>query len=477
MFSSRIFWTAAVGYLIVAACAAWGFGRLAAAESAGSEPAQMGVRGLIWGATLSVATFGLLLTWGVLRMAAVRLALLAETAAAREAGNSVWISPGMLRGSPRNLESAIDSMKGQLETRIEELQRKGRQLQESTERLETVLGSMVEGVVAADENQRVLFANRAARALLDMQGPNPVGRPIWEILRHPRIDEVIRTVLSGGETPALEIDLPRKHAVVAVMASRLPGNPSSGVVLVFHNVTELRRLENIRREFVSNVSHELKTPLTAIQAYTETLLDGALEEPEHRVRFVERIGEQANRLYALIQDLLRLARIESNENVFDVRSVAVKPVVEACIEEHSAVAQSKSQRLLAEPSAADLNVLADEEGLHTILSNLIDNAVKYTQETGTIAVRWRAEDGVAMIEVQDNGPGIPEEHQPRIFERFYRVDRARSRDVGGTGLGLSIVKHLVQEFGGAIEIRSHAGQGTTFAVRLPRTSKEPSETA
>ncbi len=477
MFSSRIFWTAAVGYLIVAGCAAWGFGRLAAAESAGSGSAQMGVRGLVWGATLSVATFGLLLTWGVLRMAAVRLALLAETAAAREAGNSVWISRGMLRGSPRNLESAIDSMKGQLETRIEELQRKGRQLQESTERLETVLGSMVEGVVAADENQRVLFANRAARALLDMQGPNPVGRPIWEILRHPRIDEVIRTVLSGGETPSLEIDLPRKHAVVAVMASRLPGKPSSGVVLVFHNVTELRRLENIRREFVSNVSHELKTPLTAIQAYTETLLDGAIEEPEHRVRFVERIGEQANRLYALIQDLLRLARIESNENVFDVRSVAVKPVVEACIEEHSAVAQSKSQRLLAEPSTADLNVLADEEGLHTILSNLIDNAVKYTQETGTIAVRWRAEDGAAMIEVQDNGPGIPEEHQPRIFERFYRVDRARSRDVGGTGLGLSIVKHLVQEFGGAIEIRSQAGQGTTFAVRLPRTSKEPSETA
>ncbi len=194
-----------------------------------------------------------------------------------------------------------------------------------------------------------------------------------------------------------------------------------------------------------------------------------LEEPEHRVRFVERIGEQANRLYALIQDLLRLARIESSENVFDVRSVAVKPVVEACLEEHSAVAQSKSQRLLAEPSTADLNVLADEEGLHTILSNLIDNAVKYTQEAGTIAVRWRAEDGAAMIEVEDNGPGIPQEHQPRIFERFYRVDRARSRDVGGTGLGLSIVKHLVQEFGGGIEIRSQAGQGTTFSVRLPRT--------
>jgi two-component system phosphate regulon sensor histidine kinase PhoR len=461
MFSSRIFWTAAVGYLVMAASAAWGFTQLAAKESPGGT-------GLIWAATFSVAGIGLLLTWGVLRMAALRLSLLAETAAAHEAGETVWAAPGMPRSSPRNLESAIASMKGQLETRIDELQRKGRQLQESTERLETVLGSMVEGVVAVDEKQRVLFANRAARSLLDMQTFNPVGRPIWEIFRHPRIDEVVSTVLAGGETPALEIDLPRKHAVVAVMASRLPGKPSSGVVLVFHNVTELRRLENIRREFVSNVSHELKTPLTAIQAYTETLLDGALDEPEHRVRFVERIAEQANRLHALIQDLLRLARIESGENVFDVRAVPLKPIVEACLEEHSAVAESKSQRLSAEPAADEISVMADEEGLHTILSNLIDNAVKYTQESGAIAVRWRAENGAAIIEVEDNGPGIPIEHQPRIFERFYRVDRARSRDVGGTGLGLSIVKHLVQVFGGGIEIRSQAGQGTTFSVRLPR---------
>jgi two-component system, OmpR family, phosphate regulon sensor histidine kinase PhoR len=300
-----------------------------------------------------------------------------------------------------------------------------------------------------------------------MQQSNPVGRPIWEIIRHPRIDEVIRTVLAGNETPALEVDLPRKHAVVAVMASRLPGNPTSGVVLVFHNVTELRRLENIRRDFVSNVSHELKTPLTAIQAYTETLLDGALDEPEHRLQFVERIGEQANRLHALIQDLLQLARIESGKDMFEVRAVPVAPVIDQCVDEQSAVAQSKSQQLLSQPPDDDLSVLADEEGLHAILSNLIDNAVKYTQEGGTIAVRWHGENGSAVIEVEDNGPGIPEEHQPRIFERFYRVDRARSRDVGGTGLGLSIVKHLVQEFDGAIDIRSSLGHGTTFALRLP----------
>jgi len=465
MFSSRIFWTAVAGYLVVAALAAWGFGRLAASGTGTTASGDLNVQWIVWGAALTVAASGLVLTWAVLRLAAVRLSVLAEAAAARETG--VWIPPAALRNSPLNLESAIDSMNLHLQSRIEELQRKSRQLQESTERLETVLGSMVEGVIAVDEGQRILFANRAARALLDMQAANPVGRPIWEIIRHSRIDEVIRTVLAGRETPAVEIDLPRKHAVVAVMGSRLPGNPSSGAVLVFHNITELRRLENIRRDFVSNVSHELKTPLTAIQAYTETLLDGALDEPEHRIGFVERIAEQANRLHALIQDLLQLARIESGENVFEVQPVDVASVVDECVEEQSAVAQSKSQCLFTEPSVTEISVRADAEGLRTILSNLIDNAVKYTQEGGTIAVRWRAEEGSAVIEVQDNGPGIPEEHHPRIFERFYRVDRARSRDVGGTGLGLSIVKHLVQVFGGDIDIRSQPGQGTTFAVHLP----------
>jgi two-component system phosphate regulon sensor histidine kinase PhoR len=466
MFSSRFFWTAALGYLVLAVVAAWGFGNLMAPEPGASNAGQVpGI--VIWEAVLTVAGLGLFLTWGVLHRAAVRLAEVTELAAARASGGPRWSAPATPRGSARNLESAIDSMTRQLETRIEELQGKSRQLQESTERLETVLGSMVEGVVAVDESQRILFANRAARNLLDMQITNPVGRPIWEVIRHARIDEVIQTVLAGGEATSLEIDLPRKHAVVAVLASRLPGNPTSGVVLVFHNITELRRLENIRREFVSNVSHELKTPLTAIQAYAETLLDGAIDEPEHRTTFVERIGEQANRLHALIQDLLRLAQIESGENVFDVRSVEVSPVVRECIDAHLAVAESKSQRLVSQAPADDVNVLADEEGLHTILGNLIDNAVKYTQDGGTISVRWRIDDGMARIDVQDNGPGIPKEHQSRIFERFYRVDRARSRDVGGTGLGLSIVKHLVQEFDGSIGISSEPGSGTTFTVRLP----------
>jgi two-component system phosphate regulon sensor histidine kinase PhoR len=375
MFSSRFFWTAAVGYLLLATAAAWFFGGLADSAtdpSVVSRPQAI----LIWEAVLTVAGLGLFLTWGVLHRAAVRLAGITESVAARESGGALWAAQSLPRGGAVNLESAIESMNRQLETRIEELQSKSRQLQESTERLETVLGSMVEGVVAVDESQRILFANRAARNLLDMQTSNPVGRPIWEVIRHARIDELIRKVSAGGEATSLEVDLPRKHAVVAVLASRLPGSPTSGVVLVFHNVTELRRLENIRREFVSNVSHELKTPLTAIQAYAETLLDGALDEPEHRTKFVERIGEQAGRLGALIQDLLRLAQIESGENVFDVRAVEVSPVVRECIDEHLAVAESKSQKLVTHAPASDINVMADEEGLHTILSNLVDNAVK-----------------------------------------------------------------------------------------------------
>jgi two-component system phosphate regulon sensor histidine kinase PhoR len=468
MFSSRIFWTAVAGYLVIAAVAAWGFAKLAVFNTGTHGNAdRTDPRGLIWEVAFVVAGAGIVLTWGILRTAAQRLSTLAETVAQNADAAPPEHRLATVRNVSRNLESAIDSMNRQLETRIEELQRKSGQLQESTNRLETVLGSMVEGVVAVDDRQRILFANPAARTLLDLHGSSEVGRPIWEVIRHTRIEEVIRGVLSGEDAPPVEIDLPRKHAVVAVLASRLPGKPRAGAVLVFHNVTELRRLENIRREFVSNVSHELKTPLTAIQAYAETLLDGAIDEPEHRRQFVERIAEQSNRLHALIQDLLRLARIESGEKVFEVQAVGVAPIVTECLGAQSAVAQAKGQQLSIENASSDIRILADEGGLHTIVSNLIDNAVKYTQKGGVVAVAWRREEGWGVIEVRDNGPGIAGEHLSRIFERFYRVDKARSRDIEGTGLGLSIVKHLVQEFGGAVNVHSQLGSGTTFIVRLP----------
>jgi two-component system phosphate regulon sensor histidine kinase PhoR len=322
-------------------------------------------------------------------------------------------------------------------------------------------------VIAIDAAERIQFANPSARQLLETRGKDAVGRPVWEAVRHSGIQEIVRTIFNGPRQQSAELQLPRKNVTLSLVATRLPGNPCPGAVLVFHDVTELRRLENLRREFVSNVSHELKTPLTAIRAYTETLLEGAIDDGEHNRRFVARIDEQAHRLHVLILDLLQIARLEAEQDVFDIHAVAVKEVIQLCLEQQQALAESKEVVLTAEVPGAQLHVMADEEGLLQILNNLVNNALNYTPLGGRVIVHCGASSAGVRIQVEDTGCGIPEEHLPRIFERFYRVDKARSRELGGTGLGLSIVKHLVQVFGGTIEVHSQLGKGSVFSVELP----------
>jgi two-component system phosphate regulon sensor histidine kinase PhoR len=367
------------------------------------------------------------------------------------------------------LAQTFNRMARDLERRMEQLQLSRRQSDENRELLETVLGSMIEGVVVVDPQQRILFANAAARPLLDLPTAQVTGRSLFEAARHPKVQQVVEAVLSGNTPDRVEFVVPRTNATVALLASPLSGHPPPGAVLVLHDVTELRRLENVRREFVSNVSHELKTPLTTIQAYTETLLDGAMSDPAMCRQFLERIDEQAERLHVLVLDLLSLARIESAEETCELVPVSVSATVQACLKEHLPVAQSKGIALTAEP-APEIKVWADEEGLLTVLNNLIDNALKYTSSGGRVTVRWSVEGRRAVIEVIDTGIGISLEHQARIFERFYRVDKARSRELGGTGLGLSIVKHWVQVFGGSAEVASELGRGSTFSVRIPMAS-------
>jgi two-component system phosphate regulon sensor histidine kinase PhoR len=259
---------------------------------------------------------------------------------------------------------------------------------------------------------------------------------------------------------------PRRSLLLT--ANRFPGKPSPGIVLVLRDVTELRRLENLRREFVTNVSHELKTPLASISAFAETLRLGALYDPENNLKFVVRIQEQAARLHQLIIDLIHLARVESGQQSFEIVEVPVRGVVERCLADYRAAAESNQITLSAIPPADPVLVRADEDGLYTILSNLVDNAIKYTPAGGKVEVRWQPEGTQVRIDVADTGIGIAPEHQPRVFERFYRIDKARSRELGGTGLGLSIVKHLAQAFGGSVGLTSHPGTGTTFHIRLPR---------
>jgi two-component system, OmpR family, phosphate regulon sensor histidine kinase PhoR len=303
---------------------------------------------------------------------------------------------------------------------------------------------------------------------LEFQAQAAVGRRLWEVVRVRPLQDVARRALANPEPHQEELrwNSPALRSLT-VHAARLAS--AGGAVLVLHDTTDLRRLERMRQDFVANVSHELKTPLSVIKACVETLIDGAAADPEHRGRFLERIGDQSDRLYALILDLLSLARIESGEEAFELRVVPLGPAVAECLERHRARAEAKRQRLVAEPppDGDGLAAQVDEEALGQMLDNLVENAIKYTPEGSRIVVRWRAEGGQVRLEVEDNGQGIPEADLPRIFERFYRVDKARAREMGGTGLGLAIVKHLAQAMKGGVRATSLVGQGTTFIVALP----------
>ena len=348
-------------------------------------------------------------------------------------------------------------------------------LEEDRGQLRAILSGMVEGVIALGADERILFANERAAQLLDFQARAAVGRRLWEVVRLRALQDVVRRALAGAAPQQDELrwsgPVERNLTAHAARFDGGDGAAARGVVLVLHDTTELRRLERMRQDFVANVSHELKTPLSVIKANVETLLDGAVDDVAHRTGFLERIADQAERLHALILDLLSLARIESGEEVLELAAVPLGPAVTECLERHHARAGAKRQELRADPPGGEeVAAWVDEEALGQILDNLVDNAVKYTPEGSRITVRWRGEDGQVRLEVEDNGNGIPEPDLPRIFERFYRVDKARSREIGGTGLGLSIVKHLAQAMNGSVRAASRLGQGTTFVVRLPRAA-------
>ncbi len=361
-----------------------------------------------------------------------------------------------------------------VEARIGALERDGQQLR-------VVLGGMAEGVIAIDGRRRLLFANASADALFGLNAKS-VGRSLPELIRSPQIQQAVEATLGGPGVYTGEITLPgrepfpKPHAkTLAVHGTPLPGSPPSGAVLVFHDVSDLRRLERMRQDFVANVSHELKTPLASIKAYTETLLDWALHDEEVNVRFLHRIEEQADRLHQLILDLLSLAKMESGEGMYDHAPLALVPLMRNCVESARARAEAQGITMALDLGPIDeaTLVVADEEAVRQILDNLIDNAVKYTAEGGWVRVACGEAWPMISIEVADSGIGIPRDDLSRVFERFYRVDKARSRELGGTGLGLSIVKHLVQSIGGTVTVASRVGEGTRFTVQLPGERAAP----
>jgi two-component system phosphate regulon sensor histidine kinase PhoR len=342
-------------------------------------------------------------------------------------------------------------------------------LDQERQHLRAVFTSMMEGVLVIDAEQNVRFLNEAAADMLSLSVATAPGRKLWQLVRHRQLSDAVDQVLSTNQSHRCELEWETpERRVFALHGARVPGEPLRGALLVFHDITPLRKLESVRQEFVANVSHELKTPLASIQASVETLLNGALEDPGHNVRFLERIRENAERLHRLVQDLLSLGRIESGNEVFELKAIDLADAVAACVTRQSDRAHAKELELLQKPPPEPVTVHADEEALAEILDNLVDNAIKYSARGGQITLRWRADGEEALLEVVDTGVGIPAKDLPRIFERFYRVDKARSRELGGTGLGLSIVKHLAQALKGSVSAVSDIHRGSTFSVRLPR---------
>ncbi len=414
----------------------------------------------VWGVAGGMALAAMLLAFVLARTMARRLQELtarAERIAAGEYGHKVHEGGADEIGM---LARAFNVMSQRLAEQFD-------QVEKDRQQLRAVLSGMVEGVVAIDAEQRILFANDRAARLLEFSAPVAVGRKLWEVVRWPSIQEVVRRAQDTGDPFREELawNGPSVKSL-AVHVAPLSGPPGRGVVLVVHDITELRRLERVRQEFVANVSHELKTPLAVITASVETLLDGAVDDADNRLTFLEQIDEQARRLHNLILDLLSLTRIESGDEMFELGAVELAPAVSACLERHRARAEGRKLTMTA-ANTNDTFVWADDEAVGTILDNLVDNALKYTPEGGRIDVRWHTDDRYVCLEVEDTGIGIPERDLPRIFERFYRVDKARSREMGGTGLGLSIVKHLVQAMKGSVVATSRLGHGSTFHVRLP----------
>jgi len=336
-------------------------------------------------------------------------------------------------------------------------------------RLDTILSGMGEGIMVADPQGVITLVNPAFRALFELSD-DVQGRQLIEISRHPGLHESFREVVSGSKERVEELQLrsSKEKTVLTHWVPLLEAGHLQGAVAVFHDISDIRQLEKVRRDFVANVSHELRTPVTVIKGYAETLLAGALESnPEQAARFVGIIYSHANRLASLIADLLTLSQLESGTIALEARSIRLAEVAErvcALLEQKSL--QRKITVDIAGLAAAPA-VLADLGRLEQVFFNLLDNAIKYTPSGGSVTLSAWEENGRVRIAVKDTGMGIPARDLPRIFERFYRVDSARSREEGGTGLGLAIVKHIVQLQGGTVSVES-SGQGSTFYVTLPR---------
>jgi two-component system phosphate regulon sensor histidine kinase PhoR len=361
------------------------------------------------------------------------------------------------------LGHALDRLAGSLATTLGQL-RAERDLQGR------ILEAMQEGVVVVDRDGRIVLVNPALRSML-LVGAEAVGKLLIETVRHAQLEDLVEDARASSGAVPVELELPGlKPRRVLVHASPLSGD-DEGLLFVFVDVTEVRRLESLRRDFVANASHELRTPVAAVRSATETLRSGALDDPGAAIRCVDIIERNAMRLQSLVEDMLELSKLESNEFKLKRERVELGSVVPLVLALFRERAEKKGVRLTAELPPEASAVEGDPRALEHVLSNLVDNAVKYCPPgTRVVVSAAKLDEERVRLVVSDTGPGIPPEHLPRVFERFYRVDAGRSRELGGTGLGLSIVKHMVEAMRGKVAVESEVGRGSTFTVSLPRAA-------
>ena len=354
------------------------------------------------------------------------------------------------------LASALEVAARQVRAVVETSQREG-------SRLEAILGSMVEGVVAVDPLMRITFLNRAFAELMGVSLPIEAGIPLVQVARDHALLEMLTSVLATGESVQKRLVLSARTFEVQTVPLASQAHP--GAIAMLYDITDIERLERVRKDFVANVSHELRTPLAAVCGYAETLLEGALDDPENRRRFTEIILGKARQLNNIVTDLLILSSLESGKAPA-VEPVSLRESIESALRTVDPVARARGVRLTC-GVFEDVSVLGYEIRLEQVFVNLLDNAIKFNRPDGEVLVEVSRDDGHAVVKVKDSGLGIPSRDLPRIFERFYRVDKARSRATGGTGLGLAIVKHAVEQMGGSVSVESRLGQGSVFTVALP----------
>ena len=415
-----------------------------------------------WGAVLVSLPFAIVLSWIMLKRVMRPLNEISDAAKEMARGNldrEIRIYSGDEIGE---LARNINFLGHRLKLTINEIT-------EEKDRMQAILNSMADGVVAVDRNGRVLLVNPSVERALNISGEASRGKEIMGVIRHYEFENNLKLALESQKELIKEIQvLTPDPKIYRVIFTPLKGTDRGGVVAVFRDITERRQLDQMRAEFIANISHELRTPMTSIKGFLETLLDGAIEDREAALHFLKIVSTETDRMKRLIDDLFSLSNIESRKVIPARDRVMLAEVVSEVLSIFSQSAGERGIKLTSGIGRDFPAFLADRDMITRVVINLVDNAIKYSLDGGEVMVDGGLKEGEVSISVADRGIGIPGESLPRIFERLYRVDEARSREYGGSGLGLAIVKHIVEVHGGRIEVFSRPGQGSRFTVYLPR---------